>query len=93
MTKSSARSALFVTLTGRLLLKTVPTGIPSPILSLIRNRPIGVFMLPSRVPTPKREVETTYTARLFLPDFSVSRWFRIEIEIFVCALFFIGEWQ
>src|SRR6266704_3109889 len=36
----------------------VPAGRSSPIFSAIRNRPMGVFILPSSLPTPKREVET-----------------------------------
>ena len=81
--------SFFVTLTGRRLLKTVPSGIPSPIASAMRNSPVGVLMLPSFDPRPNREVETGYVPSFFRPDFNVSRCSRTEMWIFACALFFI----
>src|SRR3954471_19525434 len=91
MTRSASWSIFFVGLTGRRLLKTVPIGIPSPILSAPRKRPIGVLKLPSLDPRPNREVETGYSATFFRPDRSVSRCFRTEISILVAGLFFIGN--
>ena len=93
MIKSSAPKAFSVALTGRRLLKIVPTGIPSPIFSAIRNLPVGVFMLPSFVPKPNREVEIEYAPSFFSPNFNVSRCLLTEMWIFDCALFFIAEWQ
>jgi hypothetical protein len=74
-------------------LKTVPSRIPSPIVSAMRNLPVGVFMLPSFDPRPNREVETGYVANFFRPRFKVSSCARTEMWMLACALFFIGEWQ
>ena len=43
---------------GTRALKIVPGVAPPPIFSAIRKLPSGVFMLPSSVPIPKRELET-----------------------------------
>jgi hypothetical protein len=59
----------------------------------MRNLPVGVFMLPSSVPRPNREVEIGYVPNFFRPDFNVSLCWRTEIMIFACALFFIEDWQ
>src|SRR5205809_3099541 len=40
--------------------KTVSPGISPPIFSATRNCPVGVFMLPSSVPIPNRELEMEY---------------------------------
>src|SRR4051794_22393464 len=91
MIRSSSRNNFFVGFTGRRLLKIVPIGTPSPILSATRKRPLGVFKLPAFDPRPWREVEIGYSASFFRPDLSARRCFRTEISILVAGLFFIGN--
>lgn len=48
-------------------LKMVQRGADPPILRAIRNRPVGVFRLPSRQPSPNLEVETGNSAAILRP--------------------------
>lgn len=93
MIRSSSSRSFFVTFTGLRLLKMVPSGIPSPIFSAMRNLPVGVFKLPFLVPIPKREVEMTYLPNILRPSFSVRSCFGTEIWIFADGLFFIVDPQ